>query len=407
MNLHEYQAKELLARYGIKVQRGEITDDPEAASEIFRRLNVSEVVIKAQIHSGGRGKAGGVKFARTPEEAQKATAELIGKKLVTHQTGPLGKVVHKVLIAEALTIEKELYLGIVIDRQKCLPVLMASPEGGMEIEELANKFPEKIIKVHWFPGGDVFSVETISPKSETSKEAVGLPLEEAEKVVRFLQLEEYHDEAIELIRNFTRLFVENDCTLAEINPLIISKTPGLVALDAKISLDERALYRHKELASWRDIAEEHPLEYEASKYNLSYIGLDGDIGCMVNGAGLAMATMDLIKFYGGEPANFLDVGGGATAEQVAQAFKILVSNKNVRAILVNIFGGIMKCDVIAQGIISACKEVELNLPLVIRLEGTNVELGKKILKDSGLNIISADTMAQAAKKVVEIAKQCN
>jgi len=401
MNLHEYQAKELLAKYGIKTQRGEVTDNPETAAEIFRRLterqprqerdklrpdpigNISEAVVKAQIHSGGRGKAGGIKFVNTPEQAQKATAELIGKTLITRQTGPAGKVVHKVLIAEALTVERELYLGIVIDRRRSLPVLMASAEGGMEIEELSRKSPEKIIKVNWFPGN-------------------GFPLNEAKKVTGALNLERYQKEAVELIRNFTRLFVENDCSLAEINPLIVNKTYGLVALDAKINLDDRGLYRHKDLSQWRDIAEEHPLEYEASKYDLSYIGLDGNIGCMVNGAGLAMSTMDLIKLAGGEPANFLDVGGGATTEQVAQAFKILVSNKNVRAILVNIFGGIMKCDVIAQGITTAVKEVGLTLPMVVRLEGTNVELGKKILKESGLNIISADTMDEAAESVVRL-----
>ena len=391
MNLHEYQAKQLLVKYGIKIPRGAVISEPRQAKEIFKQLEFSGAVVKAQIHSGGRGKAGAIKIAHNADESAKAAYDLIGKTIVTHQTGPIGKPIHKILIEETLSVEKELYVGVVIDRKKSCPVLMASAEGGMEIEELARTAPEKIIKYEMHPYH-------------------GLQPYQARELVYALDIPQFQNEckvdiiksAVNLFLSFSRLFIENDCSLAEINPLIIDLNAGLIALDAKINLDDRALFRHKDLLEWRDISQEHPLEYEASKYDLSYIGLEGNIGCMVNGAGLAMATMDLIKLHGGEPANFLDVGGGATKEQVYSAFKILVSNKNVKTILVNIFGGIMKCDIIAEGITAAVKEVGLNLPLVVRLEGTNVEIGKDILKKSGLNIISADTMNEAAKKVVQL-----
>jgi len=400
MNLHEYQAKQLLAKYGIKTPRGTVASDPNQAAEIFKQLNLAQAVVKAQVHSGGRGKAGGIKVVSSADEAAQAASELIGKTLVTHQSGPAGKPIHKVLIEETLPIEKELYTSIVIDRKQNCSVLMASAEGGMEIEELAAKSPEKIIKFHLHP-------------------YLGLQPYQARELVYALDIGRFQNKCsadifksgVALFIALGKLFIENDCSLAEINPLVISKdgpsghpVGGLIALDGKINLDDRGLFRHKDLLEMRDVSQEHPQEYEASKYDLSYIGLDGNIGCMVNGAGLAMATMDLIKLHGGEPANFLDVGGGASKEQVANAFKLLISNKNVKAILVNIFGGIMKCDIIAEGITATVKETGLNLPLVVRLEGTNVKLGKEILNKSGLNIVSADTMDEAAKKVVSLAK---
>src|SRR3989339_111833 len=393
MNLHEYQAKQLLAKYGIKPPRGAVATEPKQAAEISTQLKLSRAVVKAQVHSGGRGKAGGIKIGNSPDEAIKAAGELIGQTLVTHQSGPAGKPIHKVLIEETLPIEKELYVSIVIDRKQNCPVLMASAEGGMEIEELAAKSPEKIIKFHLHP-------------------YLGLQPYQARELVYALDICKFQNKCsadifksgVSLFLGLSKLFIENDCSLAEINPLIISQ-PGLIALDGKINLDDRGLFRHKDLMEMRDISQEHPQEYEASKYDLSYIGLDGNIGCMVNGAGLAMGTMDLIKLHGGEPANFLDVGGGASKEQVANAFKLLISNKNVKAILVNIFGGIMKCDIIAEGITAAVKETGLNLPLVVRLEGTNVKIGKEILKKSGMNIVSADTMDEAAKNIVQLAKK--
>lgn len=421
MNLHEYQAKQLFARYGIRTPRGEVTDSPRTAGEIFSRLNISKGVVKSQIHSGGRGQAGGIKLVTTAEEAEKASRELIGKILITHQTGPAGKTVRKVLVEESLSYDKELYLGMVIDRKEACPVMMVSAEGGMEIEELARKSSEKILKFRIYPAptleekqktgeqGDLFSL----PQSRCGMNPhLGLQPYQANEIVSGLGLNRLQEKCkadliksgTELFLAFSKLFIENDCSLAEINPLVVNSELGLIALDGKINLDDRGLFRHKDLMSWRDIKEEDPLEYEASKFNLSYIGLDGNIGCMVNGAGLAMATMDLIKLHGGNPANFLDVGGGASRAEVTNAFKLLLANKNVKAILVNIFGGIMKCDVIAEGLTQAAKEVGLKLPLVVRLEGTNVEIGKKILKDSKLNIISADTMDEAAKKVVALAK---
>ncbi|MBI5778462.1 MAG: ADP-forming succinate--CoA ligase subunit beta [Planctomycetes bacterium] len=393
MNLHEYQAKQLLAKYGIKTPRGAVAGEPKQAAEIFNKLNLSKAVAKAQVHSGGRGKAGGIKVINSAAEAAKATGELIGQTLITHQSGPAGKPIHKVLIEETLPIEKELYASIVIDRKHNCPVLMASTEGGMEIEELAAKSPEKIIKLHLHP--------YLGLQPYQARELVYALASSIEQ--NTLRSTLYADGA-KLFVGLSKLFAENDCSLAEINPLIISKD-GLIALDGKINLDDRGLFRHKDLLEMRDISQEHPQEYEASKHDLSYIGLDGNIGCMVNGAGLAMATMDLIKLHGGEPANFLDVGGGASKEQVANAFKLLISNKNVEAILVNIFGGIMKCDVIAEGITAAVKETGLNLPLVVRLEGTNVKIGKEILNKSGLNIVSADTMDGAAIKVVKCSQR--
>ncbi|MEK7449535.1 MAG: ADP-forming succinate--CoA ligase subunit beta [Planctomycetota bacterium] len=387
MNLHEYQAKQLLTKYGINIPRGEVTDNPSRAAEIFKNLNISRGAVKAQIHAGGRGKAGGIKIVSLPAEAEKAAAELLGQTLITHQTGPKGKPVNKILVEELFPAEagRELYLGIAIDRQKACPVMMFSTEGGMEIEELARRAPEKIVKV------------LIDSPPE-------LPLDRINELLQKENLKPFAFHLKPILTSLARLFLENDCSLAEINPLVITKDGKLVALDAKINLDDRALFRHKDLVGWRDLTQEDPLEAEASKFGLSYVGLDGNIGCLVNGAGLAMSTMDLIKLHGGEPANFLDVGGGASVEQVTEAFKLLLANKNVKAILVNIFGGIMKCDVIAEGITTAVKQVGLRLPLVVRLEGTNVELGKNIIKKSGLNIVSVDTMNEAAKKVVGFIK---
>jgi succinyl-CoA synthetase beta subunit len=384
MNLHEYQAKQLLSKYGVPVPRGKMAATPQEARQIFRELGVAQCVVKSQVHAGGRGKAGGIKLVNSADEAEKVAKELIGKILVTHQTGPQGKVVSKLLVEESFKADRELYLGMVLDRKQAAPTLIVSSEGGMEIEELAQKAPDKIKRFPLHPH-------------------LGLQPYQAREIAYFLKLTP-DKTTTPLFINFAKLFVDNDCSLAEINPLVYSKDKGLVALDAKINLDDRGLFRHKDLAAMRDIAEEHPQEAEAAKYDLSYIGLDGNIGCMVNGAGLAMATMDLIKLHGGEPANFLDVGGGASAEQVTQAFNLLLANKKVRAILVNIFGGIMKCDVIAQGIIAAAKETGLKLPLVIRLEGTNVEIGRKLLAESGLNLVTAATMDEAAKRVVQLAK---
>ncbi|MDI6788794.1 MAG: ADP-forming succinate--CoA ligase subunit beta [Planctomycetota bacterium] len=393
MNLHEYQAKQLLAGYGIKVPQGVVIDDPDSLRELGGR---QRVVLKAQIHAGGRGKAGAIKIVNSPDEALQVATELIGSSIVTHQTGPSGKIIHKLLVEEILPIDKELYVGIVIDRKKSCPVLMASSEGGMEIEELARKLPEKIVKCHLHP---YLGLQPYQARELSYLLAKSIPNISGRPTLL--------KEGVKLFLSLSKLFIEKDCSLLEINPLIINKEQGLMALDAKINIDDSALYRHPDLLSMRDVSQEEALEYAASKYGLSYIGLDGNIGCMVNGAGLAMATMDILKLHGGEPANFLDVGGGASKEQVSHAFKLLVSNKNVKAILVNIFGGIMKCDVIAEGITTAIKEVGLSLPMVVRLEGTNVELGKKTLKESGLNIISADTMDEAAKRIVHLANSNN
>ncbi|MEI8314152.1 MAG: ADP-forming succinate--CoA ligase subunit beta [Verrucomicrobiota bacterium] len=387
MNVHEYQAKEILRRYNVPIPSGAVASTPEEAEKIARELNASKFVVKIQIHAGGRGKAGGVKLCNTPAEAAQLARTMLGKTFVTHQTGPQGKVAHKVLVASAPGIKRELYLSILVDRSVGRLSFLASTEGGVEIETVAAKTPEKIFK------------EVIDP-------AIGMQAFQARKIAYALGLGGDKLQAtVALLLNLYRAFVDTDASLIEINPLIVDDTDQVVALDAKLSFDDNALYRHKDIAAMRDLNEEDPREVEASKHNLNYIGLDGDIACMVNGAGLAMATMDIIKHYGGNPANFLDVGGGATQETVTEAFKILCGDKNVTGILVNIFGGIMKCDVIATGIVGAVREVKLNVPLVVRLEGTNVDLGKKILKDSGLPIITADGLADAAQKVVAASKK--
>jgi len=387
VNIHEYQAKDILRRYGVPVPDGSVAFTPAEAEQVARDLKTNSLVVKAQIHAGGRGKAGGVKLCKTPEEAGKLAKEMLGKILVTHQTGPAGKEVKKVLIAAAVGIKKELYLSILVDRAVGRASFLASTEGGVDIETVAANTPEKIVR------------EAIDP-------ATGMLPYQARKIAFGLGLGgEYLQATVAMLLNLYKAFVDTDASMIEINPLIISDANKVVALDAKIGFDDNALYRHKDIVAMRDLDEEDPREVEASKHNLNYIGLDGNIACMVNGAGLAMATMDIIKHYGGNPANFLDVGGAATQETVTEAFKILCSDKNVKGILVNIFGGIMKCDVIATGIIGAVKEVHLTVPLVVRLEGTNVDLGKKLLKDSGLPIITADGLADAAQKIVGAAKK--
>ncbi|GAA5346233.1 succinyl-CoA synthetase (ADP-forming) beta subunit [Planifilum fimeticola] len=386
MNVHEYQGKEVLKQYGVDVPRGQVAFTPEEAVEAAKSLGGDLWVVKAQIHAGGRGKAGGVKLARSLDEVRSHAEELLGKVLVTHQTGPEGKEVKRLLIEEGCKIQKEYYVGMVIDRSTGRVTLMASEEGGTEIEEVAARTPEKIIK------------ESIDP-------AVGLLPFQARRVAFKINIpRDRINKAAKFMTGLYRAFVEKDCSLAEINPLVTTEDGRVMALDAKLNFDSNALYRHPDIRELRDLDEEDPREVEASKYDLSYIALDGNIGCMVNGAGLAMATMDIIKHYGGEPANFLDVGGGATAEKVTEAFKIILSDENVKGILVNIFGGIMKCDVIATGVVEAAKQVGLDRPLVVRLEGTNVELGKKILEESGLKIIAADSMADAAQKIVSLVK---
>ena len=387
MNVHEYQAKEILRRYNVPIPPGAVASTPEEAEQVARSLNVGKLVVKIQIHAGGRGKAGGVKLCNTPAEAGQLARQMLGKVFVTPQTGPQGKVARKVLVAAAPVIKRELYLSILVDRSTGCPAFLASTEGGVDIEAVAAKTPEKIFK------------EVIDP-------AIGMQAFQARKIAYALGLGgEQLPGTVTTLLNLYRAFIENDASLIEINPLIVDDAGKVIALDAKFGFDDNALYRHKDIAAMRDLNEEDPREVEASKHNLNYIGLDGDIACMVNGAGLAMATMDIIKHYGGKPANFLDVGGGATQETVTEAFKILCSDKNVTGILVNIFGGIMKCDVIATGIVGAAKAITLRVPLVIRLEGTNVELGKKILKDSGLPIITADGLADAAQKVVATTKK--
>ncbi len=387
MNIHEYQAKELLSKYGINVPTGKVAFSGEEARQIAEDLGAERYVIKAQIHAGGRGKAGGVKIASSPEEVGRIASEMIGMRLVTHQTGPEGKIVKKVLVEEASDIEKEFYLGMIVDRTEEKVVLMATPEGGMDIEEVAEKFPEKILKIHIDP-------------------FLGLLPFQARKVAYFLGLEgKLANKAVTFMQALYKLFIEKDCSLAEINPLVLTKDGSILALDAKLNFDDNALFRHKDTQEMMDIEEEDPLELEAKKVGISFVKLDGDIGCLVNGAGLAMATMDIIKYHGGEPANFLDVGGGANADQVTKAFKMILDDENVKAIYVNIFGGIMKCDTIAEGIITAAKEVGINVPLVVRLEGTNVEKGRKMLSESGLNIITAKDMEEGARKAVEAVKE--
>ena len=386
MNIHEYQGKEILRKYGVIVPDGKVAYTPAEAEEIARELSTDVCVVKAQIHAGGRGQGGGVKVAKTKSEVKGLANEIIGMQLVTHQTGPEGKKVKRVLVEEGCDIKTELYLGMVIDRETSRVVMMASTEGGMEIEEVAAKTPEKILK------------EYIDP-------AVGMQGFQARNLAFALGLDKAQiGKASKLMLGLYQAFVDSDCSLAEINPMVITGDGNVMALDAKMNFDPNALYRQKAIEEMRDFDEEDPSEIEASKHGLSYISLDGNIGCMVNGAGLAMGTMDTIKLHGGSPANFLDVGGSANEETVTEAFKIILSDTKVKAILVNIFGGIMKCDVIAAGVIAAAKQVDLKVPLVVRLEGTNVEIGKKLLADSGIDLISADGMKDAAEKVVAAAK---
>lgn len=384
MNIHEYQGKEVLKQYGVPVPEGRVAFTVDEAVEAAKALGSPVVVVKAQIHAGGRGKAGGVKVAKNLDEVREFASEILGKVLVTHQTGPEGKEVKRLLIEQGCDIKKEYYVGVVVDRGTGRVVMMASEEGGTEIEEVAAQTPEKIFK------------EVIDP-------AIGLQAFQARRLAFAINIpKELVNKAAGFMLALYEAFIDKDCSIAEINPLVVTGDGNVMALDAKLNFDSNALFRHKDVLELRDLEEEDEKEIEASKYDLSYIALDGNIGCMVNGAGLAMATMDIIKYYGGDPANFLDVGGGATAEKVTEAFKIILSDANVKGIFVNIFGGIMRCDVIAEGVVEAAKQVELDRPLVVRLEGTNVELGKKILAESGLAIVSADSMADGAQKIVSL-----
>ncbi len=382
MKIHEYQAKEILRRFGVTTPRGVACFSVQEAVSAGRALGGSVWVVKAQIHAGGRGKGGGVKIARSLDEVKQHADEILGMRLVTHQTGPEGRLVRRLLIEEGAVIDRELYAGMVVDRSSQRVVLMASSEGGMDIEEVAASRPEKIHKVAIDPDSGLTPAQATEVAGR-----IGIPAGS-------------RPQAAELLCNLYRAFDETDASLVEVNPLVCTGDAKVLALDAKMNFDDNALFRHPDIVALRDLDEEDPAEIEASKYELSYISLDGNIGCLVNGAGLAMATMDIIKLYGGSPANFLDVGGGATTEKVTEAFKIMLRNPKVQAILVNIFGGIMKCDVIAQGVVAAARDVKLSVPLVVRLEGTNVVLGKQILGDSGLAIISASNMADAAQKVM-------
>ncbi len=384
MNIHEYQSKQLLREYGVSVSNGHVAFTPDEAVEAAKKLSTDVFVVKAQIHAGGRGKAGGVKIAKSLDEVRGYAEELLGKVLVTPQTGPEGKEVQRLMVEEGSNIEKEYYLSLIVDRATDSVVLMGSEEGGMDIEEVAEATPEKIFK------------EVIDP-------VVGLTGFQARRMAFNMNIPTHLvNKAAKFMLGLYQVFIDKDASIVEINPLVVTKEDDVIALDAKFNFDENGLFRHKDIQELRDLSEEDPKEIEASKHDLSYISLDGNIGCMVNGAGLAMATMDTINYYGGSPANFLDVGGGATAEKVTEAFKIILSDENVKGIFVNIFGGIMKCDVIAEGVIAAAKEVKLQVPLVVRLEGTNVERGKQLLSESGLAIIPADTMADGAQKIVEL-----
>ncbi|SDC80631.1 succinyl-CoA synthetase beta subunit [Paenibacillus sp. CF095] len=386
MNIHEYQGKEVLKQYGVTVPNGKVAYTVDEAVAAAEALGSPVTVVKAQIHAGGRGKAGGVKVAKSTDEVRAYASEILGKVLVTHQTGPEGKEVKRLLIEEGCDIRKEYYVGVVVDRATGRVVMMASEEGGTEIEEVAEATPEKIFK------------EIIDP-------AIGLQVFQARKLAYSIKIpNELVNKAVKFMLALYTAFVEKDCSIAEINPLVVTGDGNVIALDAKLNFDSNALFRHKDILELRDLDEEDEKEIEASKYDLSYIALDGNIGCMVNGAGLAMATMDIIKYYGGDPANFLDVGGGATTEKVTEAFKIILSDAKVAGIFVNIFGGIMRCDVIANGVVEAAKQLGLTKPLVVRLEGTNVELGKHILGESGLNIVPADSMADGAQKIVALVK---
>ncbi|AUS85716.1 MULTISPECIES: ADP-forming succinate--CoA ligase subunit beta [Lysinibacillus] len=382
MNIHEYQGKEILRKYGVAVPNGKVAFSPDEAVKVAKELGSNVTVVKAQIHAGGRGKAGGVKIAKNLDEVRTYAKELLGKILVTHQTGPEGKEVKRLYIEEGSDIQKEYYLSLVLDRATSRVTVMGSEEGGMDIEEVAETNPEKIFK------------EVVDP-------VVGLTSFQARRMAFNMNIPaNLVGKAVKLMLGLYQAFIDKDASIVEINPLVVTGQGEVVALDAKFNFDANALYRHKDIVELRDFDEEDAKEIEASKYDLSYISLDGNIGCMVNGAGLAMATMDTISYYGGSPANFLDVGGGATAEKVTEAFKIILSDPNVKGIFVNIFGGIMKCNIIAEGVVTAAKEIGLAVPLVVRLEGTNVELGKEILNASGLNIVAADSMADGAQKIV-------
>jgi len=386
VKIHEYQGKAILAKYGVPVPRGDVAFNADQAVAIAQRLGLP-CVVKAQIHAGGRGKGGGVKVAKTMEEVERLTSAILGMTLVTHQTGPEGKLVQRVLIEQGLTIARELYLAVVLDRAAQRPVIMASQDGGMDIEKVAAETPERIFKEYVHP-------------------TAGLEAYQARNLAFALGLEGPQiGQAVKLMNAIYEAFKATDASLLEINPLIVTGEGNLLALDAKMNFDDNALYRHPDIREMRDLTEEDALETEASKFSLNYIRLDGTIGCMVNGAGLAMATMDIIKIAGGEPANFLDVGGGATAEQIRNAFKILMSDGNVKAVFINIFGGILRCDILSEGVVAAVKELGVKVPIVIRMEGTNVETGKQMLKDSGLDFATADTMAEGASKVVELSRR--
>jgi len=383
MNIHEFQAKQVLRGFGVPVPKGQPASTPDEAAAAFRTLGQPKAVIKAQIHAGGRGKAGGVKLISSAEEAREFAARLLGKPLVTHQTGPEGRVVRRVYLEEASQVARELYLGMVVDRKAAAVAIIASTEGGMEIEEVAAKTPEKII------------TDPIDP-------LLGMAPFQARRIAFALGLKDKQvGQFAALLGALYRAFVETDASLIEINPLVVTAAGTVICLDAKISFDDNGLFRHPDIRELRDPNEEDPAETEAAKYDLSYVHLDGNIGCMVNGAGLAMATMDIVKYYGAEPANFLDVGGGANAKKIGAAFRILLSDPRVKAVLINVFGGIMQCDVLAQGVVEAAREVKLSVPLVVRMEGTNVKEGKQILADSGIKVITANDMADAARRVVE------
>jgi len=392
MNIHEYQARELFQKFGVPTARGNVASSPEEVESVAKSIGAPKLVVKAQIHAGGRGKGhfpngfqGGVHLCQTPAEAGEIAWKMLGQPLITHQTGPEGRVVNKVLVVEAIEIAKELYFAIVLDRASAAPLIIASTEGGVEIETVAESMPERILR------------EPIHP-------TLGLQPYQTRKLAKQLGLGSAQlPAATKLFTSLYKLFIACDCSLLEVNPLVVTKTGEIMPLDAKFNFDDNALFRHPEILAMRDVLEEDPREVAASRFNLNYIGLDGNIACLVNGAGLAMATMDIIKFYGGSPANFLDVGGGANEQQVTEAFKILASDPHVKAILVNIFGGIMQCDIIAQGIINAVKVVKLPVPLVVRLEGTNVEEGKKLLRESGLPLLTANDIGDAAQKAVKAA----
>ena len=386
MNIHEHQAKQILKKYGVSVPNGVFGITVEELIEKSKLLKTEKYILKAQIHAGGRGKAGGVKILDNIDELTKASNQMLGKKLVTHQTGPEGKVVKRLYVEESFNIEKEFYLSCLVDRASSKIVFISSDQGGMDIEEVAKKNPEKIVKT----------------KINYSKE---ISNEDCENIIKIFSLnEKTKEQGKNLIKAIYKMFISTDASMVEINPLILTKEQNIICLDAKVNFDDNALFKHPEIVELRDLSEEDPTEIEASKHNLSYIKLDGSIGCMVNGAGLAMATMDIIKLYGEEPANFLDVGGGASKEKVSAALKLILSDKNVKGILINIFGGIMRCDVLAQGVVDAAKEMDINVPLVVRLAGTNFKEGKKILDNSGLKLISAENLDDAAKKIVKAIK---